>query len=1309
MRGEADQNAAILRPYLPRLAVEWLARHHDETFREIDGTMAFVDISGFTKLSERLARRGKVGAEELSETIGTCFQELLAVAYRAGGSLIKFGGDALLLLFRGPEHAARACAAAVGMRATLRTIGNVVTSGGRVRLRMSVGVHTGAFHFFLVGNEHRELIITGPAATRTTVMEQTAEAGEIVVSRVTASCLPQRCLGAGKGEGILLRAAPAAAEVTIDDVPGGVDTAGCIPVAIREHLLAGGGEPEHRQAGVLFLRFDGTDAVIETEGPAALAERLATLVSSVQAATAARGITFLGSDIDRDGGKIIVSAGAPKTTGADEEAILLAARDIIEAGPTLSVRIGVNRGAVFAGDIGPAYRRTYTVMGDAVNLAARLMAASEPGSIFAANEVLERSRSRFSTRALAPFTVKGKAHPVEASVVGAAVTEAPRAATSPAEPFIGREREVDILLQALEDARARRGSVVEVVGEPGMGASRLVEEVRRRASGLRVVATAGGPYAASTAYFPFRSFVRELIGIRSVRASAAALEALRARVKADAPDILPWLPLIGAVIDIPMEPTPETAALDEEFRRAQLERVTVDFLQVMQRTPALFVFEDVHYFDDASAALLRALIAASADRPWLILLTRRAGRGARFAPDQSQGRALDLAPLDAETATRLAVAVSEDDPPSDQILNTIVERAGGNPFFLRELMQAWRVARSIDDLPDRVETLMAARIDGLPHGDRNVVRAASVLGTAFDGALLPAVLDEPIPGDDPIWQRLSAFLVRDARGWFRFTNVLIRDAAYEQLTYRRRHALHAAVGETILKAGAPAEQAELLALHFFHAQRWPETWRFARVAGDLAKEKYANVEAARFMERALEAARKLRGVAPADLAALMESLGDVRRFAGDFRKAEDAYRTARRLTVDPIAGARLVIKQVRIAERLGRFAEALRWITRGRRLLEEIEGDDAARQRAQLSAWYAAMRQAQGHHKDAIRWCCKAIDEAEAAGDRDALAHAYVILDWAHVTLGRTGEEVCSTKALEIYEELGDVTRQALVLNNLGAFAYFEGRWTAAVELYERGRLARERTGDPVNAALGTANIGEILSDQGRLEEAEPLTRHALRVWKAAGDRSYVAFGLSQLGRIAARAGRFEEALSLYDQARAGQLDVGDQVGVIETDARIAECLIFRGDSLDALELVGEALAKDDTMGGVSVQAPLLHRLRGQALMQLGRIDEARPSLEESLRTANARNASFDEALTLRALAQLAEIAGASDAEARRRSEQILTELDVVSVTDPAGLPGFRPGVRAATRLALAPADRRVTIRRQPDGPHDVSDSRATP
>ena len=188
-------------------------------------------------------------------------------------------------------------------------------------------------------------------------------------------------------------------------------------------------------------------------------------------------------------------------------------------------------------------------------------------------------------------------------------------------------------------------------------------------------------------------------------------------------------------------------------------------MSVIQPTPALFVFEDVHYFDEASGALLRALIAAGADRPWLILLTRRAGRGSRFVNDQPHARTLGLAPLDQDTATAFIEAMTGDAPPSENEVAALVARAGGNPMFLRELLAAWRRAGTIDDLPDTVETLMTARIDGLPPADRAVLRSAAVLGSrSIPGSSSRPRRPRGAGEDDPIWRRLAGLdLARRAR------------------------------------------------------------------------------------------------------------------------------------------------------------------------------------------------------------------------------------------------------------------------------------------------------------------------------------------------------------------------------------------------------------------------------------------------------------------------------------------------------------------------------------------------------------------
>ncbi len=387
-----------LQPYLPRLVLDWQRTTPDVLVREIDGSMVFVDVSGFTKMSERLARQGKVGAEEVSDVIGATFGALLAEAYACGGSLIKFGGDALLIFFQGDGHALRAVAAAHGMRAELRRSGTFSTTSGKVTLRMSVGAHTGRFHFFLVGGSHRELIVAGPAATETVTMEGAASAGQVLLSPALAAAVPTKNRGRVLGPGVLLAGdAPGVerTEIVTQTVDFGLQP--FVSVALRETVLAGEVEPEHRSVAIAFVHYGGFDDLVHTKGADVASAALDTLVRSAQQAADAHGVAFLASDIAPDGGKIILTAGAPIVTGADEEMILLAARDLVTDNSGLPLHIGVNKGPVFAGAIGPPYRRTYTVMGDDVNLAARLMARAGVGEIVATPAVLDASRTTFET------------------------------------------------------------------------------------------------------------------------------------------------------------------------------------------------------------------------------------------------------------------------------------------------------------------------------------------------------------------------------------------------------------------------------------------------------------------------------------------------------------------------------------------------------------------------------------------------------------------------------------------------------------------------------------------------------------------------------------------------------------------------------------------------------------------------------------------------------------------------------------------------------------------------------------------------
>ncbi len=1271
MRDEADRVvdggglSDVLAPYLPRLSIEWMADRPDDRYRVEPGTVVFVDISGFTKLSEGLAKHGKVGAEELTATIGSCFVALLDLAVAYGGRLLKFGGDALLLYFSGEAHEVRGCRAAVEMRRELRTVGRLVVLGQKVSLRMSVGVHSGDFHFFLVGGSHRELIVTGPAASATVEMEGTADAGQIVVSPSTARALRPGLVGEAKGPGMLLRRAPdvpADPFVPFEPIAPGTDILQGVPVALRDTLTARHQEPEHRRVTVAFIHFDGTDDLVRDLGAAEAADQLDELVRNVQVAVERNHVTFLATDVDHDGGKIILTAGAPSTSGDDEHRMLLCVREVMDAGNRLPIRIGVNRGAVFVGEIGPHYRRTFTVMGDAVNLAARLMARAGPGQIVVSPDVLSRSRTSFATEELEPFLVKGKARPVRAFLLGEVAGEQ-ELETGHTTPFVGREAELGVLRSHAAEAAAGVGRLVELVGEPGSGKTRLVAELEAQASDRPLLSLTCQHYDASTAYHVVRRLLRQLLGLPAQGSDETVVAQFLTTLADRAPAVLPWAPLIARAIGVTVPDTDETRELDETFVRPRLARAVMDLLAGLLPASGLLVIDDAQYMDDASADLFRHVSEAVGLTSWLICIARRDVGGGFVAPEGAER--IELGPLGRTSALELVRRASEGSMLSPHQLDTIVDRSAGNPLFLRELLAAAAHRGDVDGLPDTIDDVVAARIDSLSSDDRFLLRQLSVLGRSFPLEVARDALDEVPHSSDPVWRRLDEFVVRDGTGRLEFRSGLLRDSAYDGLSFRQRRHIHLAAGNALRDGGTPDHEAfpELLSFHYLHAQQYAEAWEFSLVAAERAKEVHANFEAAEFFERALVAGRRLDDVSAVQLASVYEELGDAQVRSGRYAAAASAYRAARRLVHgDPPAEARVVLKLARVQGWLDRYSTALRWITKGLGLLEGLDGGAPSSERAQLLCWYGRFCEEAGNHTRAISWCTRAAAEAEACGDRAVLADALRFIDWPTMELGQLDDQSNSERALAIYEELGDLTGQAHTMNVLGANAYWRGDWAGALDFYRKCLVIDRRTGNPVNVAFGHLNIGEIALDQGRLDDAEGEFTEALREWRASGYRSGVGAATAMLARVAGNRGRFDEAAQLFEDALGEFRAIGSHVETLETEARLAECQLLSGDADRAVATADAGLAQARALGGVSAQLPLLLRVRGAALFRTGAYDEAVAALEQSMDAARSRSAEHEVALTGQLLARVLSRVdrGAAAAQLAASSEATLARLGVV-------------------------------------------------
>ena len=264
--------ASALRPFVPRLAAVWQRDRGDEIAQVLDASLLGLDISGFTALSERLAERGKLGAEELITLISRCYSGLIEIGRRYGGDVLKFRGDALLLLFDGELHEERAARAALAMQAFVKESGAGESSVGPVQLGMAAGLVSGPCHFFLVGYHHRELIVCGPSASATLELEDAAESGEVLVSARTAAALEGLVASERDGAFLLRRDAVDAELPPLPDEPEDLeDLSPLLPPTLRSSIAAGAIEAEHRQATAAFVKFKGTDQLVETPQAAAVA------------------------------------------------------------------------------------------------------------------------------------------------------------------------------------------------------------------------------------------------------------------------------------------------------------------------------------------------------------------------------------------------------------------------------------------------------------------------------------------------------------------------------------------------------------------------------------------------------------------------------------------------------------------------------------------------------------------------------------------------------------------------------------------------------------------------------------------------------------------------------------------------------------------------------------------------------------------------------------------------------------------------------------------------------------------------------
>jgi class 3 adenylate cyclase/tetratricopeptide (TPR) repeat protein len=870
-------------------------------------------------------------------------------------------------------------------------------------------------------------------------------------------------------------------------------------------------------------------------------------------------------------------------------------------GAPIQLRVGMNSGEVVVRAIGNDLNMDYSAIGQTTHLAARMEQMAKPGTALISADTLRLAEGYVQVKPLGAMSVKGLAMPVEVfELTGAAAarTRLQAGALRGLTSFVGRQRELDVLAQALQDAAHGRGQAVAIVGEPGVGKSRLFWEFTRshRTHGWLVVEAGSVSYGKATPYLPVIELLKNYFKIGEHEQARAVQEKITGKLLTLNRALESALAPLLALLDQPVDDTPWQRLDPRQRRRHTLEALKRMWLCEAQKQPLILVFEDLHWIDSQTQEFLDALLESVPAARILLLFNYR--------PEYRQpwgGRTcyaqLRLDPLATETAEALLAGLLGDEQKLQPLKSMLLSRTEGNPLFLEESVRAlaetgvlqgergaYRLVRpaSGTEVPATVQALLAARVDRLEARDKQLLQSAAVIGKDVPFTLLQAIAGRSEGELRSALSRLQAAeffyetsLFPDLE--YSFKHALTHDVAYSSLLQERKRELHANVMRAIeqLHSERLAEHAERLAHHAQRGQQWESGARYSRQAGQRAATRSASRDAVAFLEQALDALARL---------------------------PDGAQRTREEIDI------RLELRSALTA--IGEMSRAL----------------DATRE---------------------------ALRQAREAGDRYRTARALAYLTFAWWSSREYGPaQAAGEEALRIAEEDGYADVVIIGRHYLSYVLWWRADFARAAELCAancgalHGDAELERFGMPALASVyAHAELGVLLAEQGEFAEAEREAGIAVEIAARAQHPYSEVFAGYLLAQVYERGGRYEQAIRCGQEtlARCDQPDV--RLHQPWAKLWLGRAYAEAGQAQEAQDLLRDALALFDTLG---VHVARIIAMCGLARAQLaaGNPEAAASLAAEALTSARDKGERTFELWALRALAD----AQAADKPASRAS-----------------------------------------------------------
>jgi len=910
------------------------------TSERFQAAVLFADISGFTALTERLAQRGPAGAEELTRLLNDYFGQLVDRIIEYGGDVVKFAGDALLALWlvdTDDENLAdvtlRAAECALAVQALLI---NYQTPTGQALL-LRIGLGAGELLALQLGGrrDRWEFLVAGQALEQVNLAEHHAQPGQVVLSQEAWALVAQKGQAERLQAGTVhLTAVDDPVIRTIPTLPVEVEAAQeaalrlYIPGAIRDRLTAGqsGWLGELRPVTVLFVNLP--DLTAKTP----LAEAQTVIVSLQEIIYHYEG-SINKLSVDDKGTSLIAALGLPPLAHEDDPARAVQVALAIHA--TLNelnfrCAIGVTTGRVFCGVVGSPKRREYTMIGDVVNLSARLMQAalrSQEAFILCDEATYLAAQSQITFQTLTPIRVKGKANLIPIyRPLSTLNSPLPYHAKS---ALVGRTAESELFAVRLQALLGGTGSLIIIEGEAGIGKSRLVEELSDQAlaKGVTTLIGAADAIEKSTPYYAWRAVFKQLFDLFSLPQEAWRTHI--ERVLTIIPNLLPLAPLLGTVLALDWPDNELTSQMSGEGRANKTYDLLVGLLQ-QRASPGglLLIIEDAHWLDSASWALLR-LVQRDVQPLLLVMATRPIPEPVppEYSKLLANGHLLRLEALptvDALTLVCQRLGVKALPEPVAELLRV---KAEGHPFFSEELAYALRDANIIKiegeqchlavdsntlplyKFPDSLQGVITSRIDRLTPQQQLTLKVASVIGRVFDVQLLREV--HPIDNDKDQLDDYLYILARlditpldtpEPELAYIFKHIITQEVAYNLMAFAQRRKLHQAIAEWLEQTHAHNLQPyyPLLAHHWHKAKEGlhqtdpyliEKALTYLAKAGEQALDNAAYREAVGFLKEALAMANP-KTTPVAQLAHWQRLLGEAHHGLGQLAESRHHFQQA---------------------------------------------------------------------------------------------------------------------------------------------------------------------------------------------------------------------------------------------------------------------------------------------------------------------------------------------------------------------------------------------------------------------------------